>query len=1400
MPQSDSRSVGSLPQPLVSANDQGRRSHPSQVTGNVDVAEPAQRSGYNVSEGNDADVHSLISSRSSRMSSSSKSTIARKARLAALQQQKQFRILEQSLERDRLINEQKSRELKLDMEISMAQAELRIFEQFDDGGSPDPDISFKVPQRTEVQDDRLLSWVEGQQNVNAPETNMQNLRPTAVDFMPVQEPNQHRDQFHQRLASPFVEPNVCKIISPSPQTSAGDINRIIESLGDTLKGSQLPKLKLSVFSGDPLEFQQWLVTFKAVIEDKSTDPAGRMQYLMQFTSGEPRTLISSYLLDQSSTGYASALQELIKEFGDPVVLARAYLGKIDTWQTIKTNDAAALKSLAIFLKKCRGSIPSLRHLQQLNTDLYLQKIIAKLPFPLQLSWRKTVDTLEQNNKDVTFNELVNFIDREARIAKHPVFSSVALAEAEGKNRAADTKLSVNKVSNPRSNAAYTAKVQVTKTSDFLDTRAEEYSAEPAVQASLRECMCSQSHDLDSCEVFLNKPVDERKAFLIKNRLCFGCYGHTSKTHDVRTCRKRRKCKICGKLHATGLHGSLPKKQPDNSSANAENETLVKTAISRATAVPIQDGGGIAMSLVMVRLTSGEKPDKSLVVYAALDNMSSACFISKDVWQRLGSPGNAAEITVKTINEERHQETVVVNNLYVSSVVDNTTIRLPKVFTQDTLPIDVSETPSHRVIANYPHLRHLTTEIPDRDETIPVGLLIGVNCPKALEPRGFIESVDNGPFAIKTSLGWCISGPLRPNDGQYADPVFSCNRTIVSAPRLLVQENDVKEMMIQMYESEFNEIPSCKNCSMLGRKDHKCDAKVSQDDVRFLTKMNAECNKIDGHYELPLPFRQQDVVLPNNRNQAVKRAEGIKRRFASNAKYKEDYSRFMKDIIGRGYVKKLSENSDTARIGENCWYIPHHGVYHPRKPDKIRVVFDCSARYAGISLNDKLLSGPNLSNSLVGVLIRFRQENIAIAADVECMFYQVKLPPSDRNYLRFLWWPDGNTNLELQDYEMCVHPFGAASSPSCANFALKRTADDNERQFGSKAADTLRENFYVDDMLKSVSSVTEAVKLVEDVRSMCAAGGFRLTKFVSNNEQVICSIPPSDRAKDFVDLDLVEMPIERALGVHWCIQNDSIIFRITLQDKPLTRRGMLSTVSSIYDPLGLAAPFLLEGKRLLQQVCNSNKGWDDDLNDDHKSAWERWRLNLPRLEQIEVQRSFKPTEFHSIKSATLHHFSDASQSGYGQCSYIRLVDESNKINCSLMMGKSRVVPLKPVTVPRLELTAACVSAKVGRMLETELQYENLTSVYWTDSNAVLGYINNDARRFHTFVANRVQQIREISEAESWKYINTLENPADDASRGIDILNISSDHRWFKGPEFIWLSEDHWPSKYLPKDHI
>jgi len=230
--------------------------------------------------------------------------------------------------------------------------------------------------------------------------------------------------------------------------------------------------------------------------------------------------------------------------------------------------------------------------------------------------------------------------------------------------------------------------------------------------------------------------------------------------------------------------------------------------------------------------------------------------------------------------------------------------------------------------------------------------------------------------------------------------------------------------------------------------------------------------------------------------------------------------------------------------------------------------------------------------------------------------------------------------------------------------------------------------------------------------MCKRGGFRLHKFISNSREVIRDIPEEDRGKELeaLNLDLDSLPIERILGIEWCIESDSFQFRIHLQDKPCTRRGILSTVSSIFDPLGLVAPLLLEGKSILQELCREKMPRDDPVPKEIKTRWQRWRQDLLELEKISISHCYKPSDFRSSAVVQLHHFADASSKGYGQCSYLRLINEKGQIHCSLVFGKSRVNPLMQITIPRLELTAATVSVKVSHHIRKELDLDEFQEVF------------------------------------------------------------------------------------------
>lgn len=207
-----------------------------------------------------------------------------------------------------------------------------------------------------------------------------------------------------------------------------------------------------------------------------------------------------------------------------------------------------------------------------------------------------------------------------------------------------------------------------------------------------------------------------------------------------------------------------------------------------------------------------------------------------------------------------------------------------------------------------------------------------------------------------------------------------------------------------------------------------------------------------------------------------------------------------------------------------------------------------------------------------------------------------MPDEDSDLLRFLWWMDGDCDETWTEHKMTVHLFGATSSPSCASFALRKCAENQSGQFRFEVVETVLQNFYVDDCLKSLATEKEAISMCKDLMKICANGGFRLNKRISNQRKVLDSIPRSELAAKMktLDLDNDKLPLERALGLNWCVESDTFKFRIIIRDRPFTRRGLLSVVGSVYDPLGILSPVVLPAKTILQDLCRLKIEWDDDL--------------------------------------------------------------------------------------------------------------------------------------------------------------------------------------------------------------
>ena len=850
---------------------------------------------------------------------------------------------------------------------------------------------------------------------------------------------------------------------------------------------------------------------------------------------------------------------------------------------------------------------------------------------------------------------------------------------------------------------------------------------------------------------------------------------------------------------------------------------------------------VCLGIIPVKVR-GKGNDQIIETYALLDNGSEVTLCHEQLANKLELDGERLSFTLTGVTGSTQVESRVVD-LIVLSMDESVAVELPSVKTVTQMPISPSCIPKKEDLGCWPHLRGIDTPAVGNREVL---LLIGLKeKPSLFLPLEFKAGGIDEPIAIRYSLGWTVIGPMgeRKEDERCSvnllqvAPTHDMNldggllnenlptkeigrkevkpeptrrsetidngvhrastekqeqQAVVNLP--LSQEEQFKhdidnetlhQQLEQLWKTDFED-------SVVGTK-----VSPSVEDKIALNKMEESLQRVGSHFQVALPWRVGSPHLPNNKPMAEQRLQFLKKRLLKDEDLLLKYRTTMQEYIVKGHAQKVPIEELNLKK-KPVWYLPHHPVTHAQKPGKVRVVFYCAAKYCGTSLNQQLLQGPDLTNTLVGVLITFRQEPVAMAADIEAMFHQVYIDPQDRDALRFLWWPDGDLGKEPEEYRMVKHLFGTTSSPSCANFCLQKTASTYLEEFDPGTIQTVMRNMYVDDLMKSVSSPEAAIKLSTQLRELLMKGGFRLTKWLSNDRDVLVEIPECERASSVVNLDIEDLPTACALGLKWNVEADKFVwdvsakFRPHLEARPVTRRGILSIVSSLFDPLGFIAPYVMKAKLLLQDLCRKKLGWDTAIVEQDRVQWFRWLEDLSKLENMQVDRCFKPKNFGKIKNVQLHIFSDGSRVGYGAVAYLRLVVVFDRIHCSFVMGKARLAPIHEITIPRLELTAAVISVKLSEIIREELEIETDRVNYWTDSTTVLKCLNNDSKRFHTFESNRLTIIRSGSSVSDWRYVNRDDNPADDASKGLRLDEMAEINRWLNGPAFLWKEENCWPA--------
>ncbi|KAK0139185.1 hypothetical protein N1851_024265 [Merluccius polli] len=1085
-------------------------------------------------------------------------------------------------------------------------------------------------------------------------------------------------------------------------------------------------------------------------------------------------------------------------YATPEVIESALFKRLDNFPRLTSRENIKLRELSDLLMellsaKDDGYLPGLSYL---DTPRGINPIVEKLPINLQEKWLSTGSRYKERCavSYPPFSFFADFVNGEAKARNDPSFVVMNNSRTPfrndrpiAKHDGVRTTIAVHKTD---------LSAAAGPSSMYRTEMENKHSGDPAKYCPLH----NKAHPLEKCRAFKMKPLTERKGLLRDHRRCFRC---CSATHMAKDCSVKLKCFECeSDRHCTAMHPDIHLSPAVSSVTEPDTEQQNNTpseVTSRCTEVC---GEGLparsCAKICLVQVFPQGQKERSVKMYAILDDQSNRSLARAEFFQHFGIQGNASPYLMRTCAGTVEMTGRKAVGFQVQAINGEVCLDLPPLIECNEITSNRSEIPSPEVALSHTHLRPVAPYIPEPDPEAQILILLGRDIIRVHKVRQQISGPHDAPFAQRLDLGWVIVGEVCIDSAHKPTvAVFKTNVLQNGRPSYLMpcqKHISVKEKVSYGGEHRLGtstHLSSCSDngvaaqdklgCSVFMRTENDDKPALSFEDETFLKVMEKEFHRDEKNsWTAPLPFRSPRPRLPNNRAQALSRLHSLRRTLSKNPEMKEQFVAFMEKLFVNGHAEEAPLLPESAE----CWYLPIFGVYHPQKPGQIRVVFDSSAQEDGISLNNVLLSGPDLNNSLLGVLLRFRKELIALTADIQQMFYGFLVREDHRDYLRFLWHNDNDLNKEVKEFRMRVHVFGNSPSPAVAIYGLRRAAQEGEQKYGSDSRHFVERHFYVDDGLISLPSETEAIDLLKRTQASLAESNLKLHKIASNSVTVMQAFTPDDLAADLRDLglDKEELPVQRSLGLCWNIDFDTFTFKVAVNDKPFTRRGVLSTVNSLFDPLGFVAPVTIKGRALLRELSADIHEWDTELPADKLNKWETWKESLKDLSALHLPRSYIPQSLSSATYTELCLFSDASNWAIGAVAYLRVVMTDGQCRVGFVLGKAKLASQPEPTIPRLELCGAVLAVEMAELILDELDHKPDAVRFYCDSKVVLGYIYNESKRFFVYVHNRVHRIRKTTSPQQWHYVPTGQNPADLATRSVPASQLTSS-MWFTGPEFL-----------------
>ncbi|XP_055590152.1 uncharacterized protein LOC129742295 [Uranotaenia lowii] len=1123
-------------------------------------------------------------------------------------------------------------------------------------------------------------------------------------------------------------------------------NHVRNGSGPTSKGPTQGQLaarqscskQLPIFKGEAELWPIFISSYESTTKACGFTNLDNLKRLQDCLQGDALEAVRSRLILPELV--PSVIQDLRDLFGKPETLLKVLILKLRQARPPRMDRLDTFIHFGMTVKQLCDHLEAANFKDHLNNPMLVEECVDKLPQNYQIEWIR----LKREQRGQGFRFFADFMNSiVADVCELNQLSSIKLIDSSsrfGKDKQKKKEyFHLHNDLPSRPDVSHNAKVSTQNEKPCFDCRRTD-------------------HKIRYCEDFKKRSVSERFRIVEKNKLCRICLNN----HGKSRCNFRLRCNVgnCGGDHHSLLHRAEEIVQLHEISCNAERNTNLS----------------VIFRMMTVTLYAGSK---SMRVLAFFDEGSSGTLIEDSIIKKLAIDGEPEPLIVTwTGNIKRYENSSKRVSMMISSCNSDEKFLLEDARTVAELVLPRQGVKSEEIKRQFKYLEKVP--ISDYSPSEPK-LMIGLNNLHLFAPIESRIGQQGEPICVRSKLGWSVYGPRNPT-----------TNVMVNIHTMQPMSNE------QLHDAMRNQYFVEESAPTAGLPE-------SDENRRARELMQATTVRVGDSFETGLLWRDDGPHnFPDSYPMAMRRLTSLERKLNKDPALKRKVDQQIEEYQLKNYAHKAAPNELLEAEITSTWYLPLNVVLNPRKPGKVRLVWDAAAAVNGTSLNSKLLKGPDLLASLPAVIQRFRQKLIGFGGDIKEMYHQIRIRSDDKQAQRFLY--RFNQAEPPTVYIMDVATFGSTCSPSSAQFIKNLNASEFATEYPD-AVKAIVENHYVDDYFDSVDSTEEAVQRAREVRMIHLRGGFQIRNWVSNSQLFLENIGETSTNDSVLFRENKNTDTERVLGISWDPKADFFYFSTTPRlgyeavlsgvERP-SKRSVLSCVMAMFDPLGLLAIFTVHGKIIMQDLWRTGCGWDDPIDDESFEKWKRWTELLPAVGQVRIQRSYFGSALSKqIESLQLHVFTDASEQAYGCVAYFRVVVEG-KVHCSLVMSRSKVAPLALLSIPRLELEAAVLGARMIHTVRNNHSIEIPQAFVWTDSQTVLSWIRSDHRRYKQFVGFRIGEILKLTSPSDWRWVPTKLNEADRLTKWRSDSGLHSNSAWFKGPEILYRAEHLWPAQRNQND--